>query len=236
LKTTGALTAAKPLVPADSAFYGRGLVGAAVRAGADVSVTVRMDPKVKTAITTINDEAWRTIEYTDAVFDEVTGRWISRAEVAEIEFTAFASQKKADRVPGRLVVRRIRNRPEGRARAGAAVGHLAVPRLRQHRSDRSRHGGRGQDPPRARGDRAGPRRPKNSRQRACPPRPSPRTSTRTAVGVDLRTNQHFNLKQRCVMVMTQFATPKPWRGTVTGRPARPGGARVPLGRGRLALR
>ena len=107
LKTTRALTDATPLVRADSAFYGRGLVGAAVRAGADVSVTVRMDPKVKAAITTIDDDAWVSIEYTDAVFDEATGRWISRAEVAEIDFTAFAGQRKADRVPGRLVVRRI---------------------------------------------------------------------------------------------------------------------------------
>ncbi len=107
LKTTRALTDAKPLVRADSAFYGRGLVGAAVRAGADVSVTVRMNPKVKAAISTIDDQAWQSIEYTDAVFDETTGRWISRAEVAEIDFTAFAGQKKPDRVPGRLVVRRI---------------------------------------------------------------------------------------------------------------------------------
>jgi hypothetical protein len=107
LKTTGALTDAKALVRADSAFYGRGMVGAAVRAGAEVSVTVRMDPKVKAAITTIADDAWVSIEYTDAVFDEATGRWISRAEVAEIPFTAFAGHKKADRVPGRLVVRRI---------------------------------------------------------------------------------------------------------------------------------
>jgi Transposase DDE domain group 1 len=107
LKTTGALTDAKPLVRADSAFYGRGLVGASVRAGADVSVTVRMDPNVKAAITTIADDAWVSIEYTDAVFDEATGRWISHAEVAETRFTAFAAQKKADRVPGRLVVRRI---------------------------------------------------------------------------------------------------------------------------------
>jgi Transposase DDE domain group 1 len=107
LKTTGALTDAQPLVRADSAFYGRGLVGAAVRAGADVSVTVRMDPKVKAAIAAIDDHAWQSIEYTDAVFDEATGRWISRAEVAEIDFTAFATQKKAERVPGRLVVRRI---------------------------------------------------------------------------------------------------------------------------------
>jgi hypothetical protein len=107
LKTTATLTDATPLVRADSAFYGRGLVGAAVRAGADVSVTVRMDKAVKAAIATIPAGAWTTIEYTDAIFDEATGSWVSRAEVAEVPFTAFSAQKKADRVPGRLVVRRI---------------------------------------------------------------------------------------------------------------------------------
>ena len=107
LKTVRTLSPAKPLVRADSAFYGRGLVGAAVRAGADVSVTVRLDPKVRAAIAAIDQDAWQTIEYPDAVFDEPTGRWISRAEVAEIDFTAFSGRKKADQVPGRLVVRRI---------------------------------------------------------------------------------------------------------------------------------
>ena len=107
LKTVRGLSSARPLVRADSAFYGRGTVWAAILAGADVSVTVRLDPKVRGAIAAIPDDAWQTIEYTDAIFDEATQRWISRAEVAEIEFTAFAAQKKADQVPGRLVVRRI---------------------------------------------------------------------------------------------------------------------------------
>ena len=107
LKTTRALSPVKPLVRADSAFYGRGLVLAAVRAGADVSVTVRLDPKVRAAIAAIGDEAWQPIEYPDSVFDEQTGRWISRAEVAEVPFTAFGGQKRAEQVPGRLVVRRI---------------------------------------------------------------------------------------------------------------------------------
>ena len=107
LTAVAELTRATPLVRADSAFYGRGLVGAAVRAGAEVSVTVRMDKAVKAAIAGIDEHAWTTIEYTDAVFDEATGRWISRAEVAEVPFTAFSAQRKADRVPGRLVVRRI---------------------------------------------------------------------------------------------------------------------------------
>lgn len=91
----------------DSAFYGRGPVHAALAGHAAVSVTVRMDNAVKKAIAAIDDAAWTPIEYTDAVLDEATGYWISRAEVAELPFTAFAAQKKADHVPGRLVVRRI---------------------------------------------------------------------------------------------------------------------------------
>ncbi|PZU41722.1 MAG: IS1380 family transposase [Microbacterium sp.] len=97
----------RPLLRADSAFYGHATVGTAIKAGADVSVTVRMDPAVKAAIATIEADAWTKIEYTDAIRDEATGQWISRAEVAEIGFTAFRSRKKAERVEGRLVVRRI---------------------------------------------------------------------------------------------------------------------------------
>jgi hypothetical protein len=107
LKTVRTLSARRPLVRADSAFYGRGLVLPVIRAGADVSVTVRLNAQVKSAIATIPDHAWQTIEYTDAVYDEQAGRWISRAEVAEIPFTAFIAQKKSEQVPGRLVVRRI---------------------------------------------------------------------------------------------------------------------------------
>jgi hypothetical protein len=99
--------AATPLLRADSAFYGHPTVAAAIRGGAQVSVTVRLDPKVKAAIAEIGAEAWTPIEYTDAIFDEPTGRWISRAEVAEVGFTAFSSRKSAEQIPGRLVVRRI---------------------------------------------------------------------------------------------------------------------------------
>ena len=51
LKTVKSLHAGRvgtPLVRADSAFYGHPTVSAAVKAGADVSVTVRLDPRVKT--------------------------------------------------------------------------------------------------------------------------------------------------------------------------------------------
>lgn len=97
----------RPLVRADSAFYGSATLGAVLRGGADASVTVRLDPKVKTAIASIADDAWTAIEYREAIFDEHTNTWVSRAEVAEVPFTAFTSKKLAEQVIGRLVVRRI---------------------------------------------------------------------------------------------------------------------------------
>jgi len=99
--------AGKVLVRADSAFYGHPTVSAAIRGGADVSVTVRLDPKIRASIAQISDKDWTTIEYTDAIYDDTTGTWISRAEVAEIPFIAFSSRKIAEQVSGRLIVRRI---------------------------------------------------------------------------------------------------------------------------------
>src|SRR3954447_8998589 len=107
------------LVRMDSAFYGRNPVHAALAGGAQVSVTIRMDQRVKAAIASIGEDAWTTIEYTDAVFDETSGQWISRAEVAEVAFTAFAAQPKADQVDGRLIVRRI---PDFQAEKHRAAG------------------------------------------------------------------------------------------------------------------
>ncbi len=91
----------------DSAYYGYPSVSAAVAGGADVTVTVPMNKAVKRAITAIGTDAWTPIKYTNAIYDEDTQTWVSVAEVAEIPFTAFSSRKKAERVPGRLVVRRI---------------------------------------------------------------------------------------------------------------------------------
>jgi hypothetical protein len=95
------------LLRADSAYYGFQTVNAARKAGAVVSITARQDPAVKRAIATIPETAWTPIEYTDAVFDEQAQTWISKAEVAEVSFTAFTSRAKKDHTPGRLIVRRI---------------------------------------------------------------------------------------------------------------------------------
>ena len=107
MRSAASSDAGPVLVRMDSAFYAATVIGAAIRAGAMVSVTVRQDPKVKTAIASITDDSWTPIEYTDAIYDEDTKTWISRAEVAEIPFTAFSSRPKTEQVPGRLVVRRI---------------------------------------------------------------------------------------------------------------------------------
>ena len=102
------LAAGTPVVVrADSAFYGAPTVNAALTSGAGVSVTVKLDERVKTVISQIPDDAWTMIEYPRAVKDPDTGAWISRAEVAEIPYTAFTSKPAARHVAGRLVTRRV---------------------------------------------------------------------------------------------------------------------------------
>ena len=97
------------VVRADSAFYGRDIVAAIARAKARFSITVRQDTAVKRAIASIAEDAWTTIRYPHAVFDEQLGQWVSDAQVAEVEFTAFASRGKKHAVTTRLIVRRVRD-------------------------------------------------------------------------------------------------------------------------------
>ena len=121
LKRISQVKDAPILFRADSAFYGYAAIHAALNAGAAVSVTAKMDPAIKTAIGTICDDAWEAIEYTDAIYDEESGRWISDAEVAETQFTAFTSRKKSEHITARLVVRRI---PELNKQASGGQGTL----------------------------------------------------------------------------------------------------------------
>lgn len=107
VKRLPGMEGARILFRADSAYYGHAAIQAAITAGAHVSVTVRMNPAIRKAITSIPDHAWETIQYTNAIFDKDTNRWISTAEVAEVSFTAFTSRKKSEQITGRLVVRRI---------------------------------------------------------------------------------------------------------------------------------
>lgn len=94
------------VVRADSAYYTHKVARAARTAGANISLTVKMNPSIRDAIEKIPDTAWTPIEYPGAIQDEATGQLISRAEVAEIPYTAFTSKKK-NQVAGRLIVRRV---------------------------------------------------------------------------------------------------------------------------------
>jgi hypothetical protein len=96
------------LVRGDSAFYCHDVIAAARRGGACFSITARMDAAVKRAIASIDADAWTAIRYPQAVWDADGQCWISDAEVAEIDFTAFTSRRKTDHVSARLIVRRVR--------------------------------------------------------------------------------------------------------------------------------
>ncbi len=96
------------LCRADSAYYGWAFVGTAMRHKAWFSVTARMNPAVVKAIASITEDAWTTIAYPNAVFDEAEQRWVSDAEVAETDFVAFTGRRKAEQVTCRLVVRRVK--------------------------------------------------------------------------------------------------------------------------------
>ena len=95
------------LVRGDSAYGNSAVVTACLKATAQFSVVLTKNPTVSAAIDTIAGHAWRPVRYPGAVVDPDTGELISDAEVAEVEFTAFASTKHP--VTARLVVRRVRD-------------------------------------------------------------------------------------------------------------------------------
>jgi hypothetical protein len=114
------------VVRTDSAFYGAPAVRAARKAGARFSVTARMDPKIRAAIAAIPEDAWTPIRYPRAVWDDQLGRWVSDAQVAEAEYTAFTS-RKGQAVTARLIVRRVRDLgPRGQGELFAAWRYHAI--------------------------------------------------------------------------------------------------------------
>lgn len=96
------------IVRADSAYYSAAFCHAVRRAGARFSVTVNMDPKIAAAVAAIPETAWIPIRYPRAIWDDQLRCWVSDAEVAEAEYTAFTS-KKGQAITARLIVRRVRD-------------------------------------------------------------------------------------------------------------------------------
>jgi hypothetical protein len=114
------------VVRMDSAFYGAPACSAARRAGARFSVTVRLDPRVRAAIAAIGEDAWTPIRYPRAVWDDQLRCWISDAQVAEVEYTAFTS-RKGQAITARLIVRRIRDlSPQGQGELFTAWRYHAI--------------------------------------------------------------------------------------------------------------
>jgi hypothetical protein len=93
----------------DSGHYSAAACQAASRAGAYFSVTARMDPPVKVAIAGFGEDAWTPIPDPQAVWDDQLACWVSDADVAQTEYTAFTS-KKGQQITARLIVRRVRDR------------------------------------------------------------------------------------------------------------------------------
>jgi Transposase DDE domain group 1 len=96
------------IVRLDSAYYNAGVIGAVRGQGARFSVTVPVNSSIRAAIAAIGEENWTAIRYPHAVWDDQLDCWISDAEVAETQYTAFAS-KKGQAVTARLIVRRVRD-------------------------------------------------------------------------------------------------------------------------------
>jgi hypothetical protein len=119
------------VVRADSAYYAGAFISACRRAGAHFSVTARLDPAVKATIGRIADDGWLGIKYPNAIYDQASDSWVSDAEIAEVDYTAFCSSK-AHRVTGRLIVRRVKRlNPKAEARGQGELFGLA-PDYRYH--------------------------------------------------------------------------------------------------------
>ena len=98
----------KIVVRFDSAYYNAAVIRSVRRNEAYFSVTVPVNSSIKAAIGRIPEDAWTAIAYPQALWDDQLQAWVSDAEVAEIQYAAFASKKKSDQVTARLIVRRVR--------------------------------------------------------------------------------------------------------------------------------
>src|SRR5882762_4833997 len=96
------------IVRMDSAYYNGAVISAIRSGGARFSVTAPVNASIRAAIDAIPEQAWTPIRYPRAIWDDQLQAWISDAEIAEVEYTAFAS-KKGQEVTARLIVRRVRD-------------------------------------------------------------------------------------------------------------------------------
>jgi hypothetical protein len=96
------------IVRMDSGYYSSQVIAAIRAAGARFSVTVPVNASIRAAIAAIPETAWTAVRYPRAIWDDQAGGWVSDAEVAETQYTAFTSKNKNQHVTARLIVRRVR--------------------------------------------------------------------------------------------------------------------------------
>jgi Transposase DDE domain group 1 len=96
------------VVRADSAFFSHKVVAACRRAKVRFSLAVAQRKKVRQAIAAIPEDAWTPVKYPKAIWDADEQRWISDAEVAEVEYTAFTGKAKKYHTTARLLIRRVK--------------------------------------------------------------------------------------------------------------------------------
>ncbi|PWI06340.1 IS1380 family transposase [Streptomyces sp. NWU339] len=96
------------VVRADSAFFSHKVVAVCRRAKARFSLAVAQRKKVRQAIAAIPEDAWTPVQYPKAIWDADEQRWISDAEVAEVEYTAFTGKAKKYHTTARLLIRRVK--------------------------------------------------------------------------------------------------------------------------------
>ena len=116
------------VVRMDSGYYTAAVIAAVRRNGARFSVTAPVTAAIRAAIAGIPEDARTAIEYLQAVWDDQLGCWVSDAEVAETQYTAFTSKMKALHVTVRLIVRRV---PDKNTSAAPGQGEL-FPAWRYH--------------------------------------------------------------------------------------------------------
>jgi len=109
IKTVRAMGATSLIVVrADSAFFSHQAVAACRRAKVRFSLAVAQRKKVRQAIAAIPEDAWTPIKYPKAIWDADEQCWISDAEVAEVEYTAFTGEAKKYHTTARLLIRRVK--------------------------------------------------------------------------------------------------------------------------------
>jgi hypothetical protein len=117
---------ARSVLRADSAFYGRDVIAAAMRHGVRLSVTAGTTTAVTAAIAAIPQHACTPIRYPGAVCDEQLQQPISDAEVAAVPVIAFAARGTAHAVTARLIVRRVRDADPDHVQLNAQRGLFRV--------------------------------------------------------------------------------------------------------------